>query len=640
MTHDLILGTAGHIDHGKTSLIRALTGTDTDRLPEEKKRGITIELGFAQLQVGDFRLGIVDVPGHERFVRNMLAGATGMDLVMLVVAADDSIKPQTVEHLDILRLLNRQAGVIALTKCDLAEPDWLELVEDEIRELVHGSFLENAAIIRTSSATGLGLDDLRGALHTAAQASVNLNSGTSRSNVFRLAIDRCFTVAGHGTVVTGSVGSGAVAVGDELELQPAGVRVRVRSIQNHSSMVDSVHRGQRAAINLGGIHHQDVLRGFELATPGRLMPSRCSPVKMTVLPAARKPLKHRSRVRLHLGTTELIASVLLLNQPQLDPGNSGYAQVLLNEPAVATWNQPCVVRSESPFVTIGGGHVLLARAARLRRPTAVDLRRIQELGAADVVKRAGAAAYFQNISAWSPADLWQAVDAAEPLAIVSQLVDAGTLKRFEISSTRTIHVHEDVLQRLYGQVESVLEHLHDAEPLRGYLDRSRLSDRFKHLEFPQVLAFALSTMSTMGRVRLTKSGVGLRDRGPQLSQNEQKLLTQLVDTLQTAGIEAPTAKELQQAATKNKDSVPQLLSLAAANGDLVQITDEYYLHADVEQQIRQTLAEKMAGGSGKTMSEIRETLGTSRKYAVPLCEHFDRSGFTVRQGDLRVLGRP
>src|SRR6516164_6133841 len=294
MPRDLILGTAGHIDHGKTSLVKALTGIDCDRLPEEKARGITIDIGFAILDLGDFRLGIVDVPGHERFIKNMLAGATGIDLAVLVIAADDSIMPQTREHLEILRLLGLRHGLVALTKCDLVDETTREVVELEIRELVKGSFLEEAAIVRTSAHTGEGIAALKAAIADACK-KVEAKTG---AEWFRMAIDRSFIVQGHGTVVTGSVTSGSLRVGDEVEWQPRGDKVRVRSLQNHDKPVEDVHRGQRAAINLAGVHHEDVLRGQELATPGYLMPSRVLTVRLRCLSDVKKPIKHRLPVRL------------------------------------------------------------------------------------------------------------------------------------------------------------------------------------------------------------------------------------------------------------------------------------------------------------------------------------------------------
>ena len=295
MTTDLILGTAGHIDHGKTAPVRALTGTDTDRLPEEKKRGITIELGFAQLNLGDLHLGIVDVPGHERFVRQMLAGATGMDLAMLVVAADDSVKPQTREHMDVLRLLDLKAGVIVLTKCDLADPDWIDLVEAEVRELVQGSFLEHAPIVRTSVATGQGIDQLRDTLiGVATDALRDTDAGAALRLPFRMAIDRSFTMEGHGTVVTGSVSSGETSLADTLVIQPDGIEVRVRGLQNHDQVVERISRGQRAAINLAGVHHHQIRRGHELAAVSHLRPSRLLTVRVSLSVNAPRRLKPRS----------------------------------------------------------------------------------------------------------------------------------------------------------------------------------------------------------------------------------------------------------------------------------------------------------------------------------------------------------
>jgi len=318
MLTDLILGTAGHIDHGKTSLIGALTGTNTDRLPEEKKRGITIELGYAHLDLPPYRLGIVDVPGHEKFVRQMLAGATGMDLVMLVIAGDDSIKQQTTEHLDILRMLDLPAGVIAITKTDLCDPDWLELVEDEVRQLVSDTFLRDAPIIRTSSKTGDGIEDLKSALVAAAKKVSESDRIDRLSGPFRMAVDRSFSVDGHGTVATGSVSSGRLTVGDQILIQPGQMSVRVRGIQNHDSSAENVGRGQRAAINLAGIHHSDIGRGHELCSVGHLEASKLMTVQLSLLANAKRPLKDRTRVRFHVGTAELFGNIRLLSAKALD----------------------------------------------------------------------------------------------------------------------------------------------------------------------------------------------------------------------------------------------------------------------------------------------------------------------------------
>jgi selenocysteine-specific elongation factor len=636
MTTDLILGTAGHIDHGKTSLIRALTGVDTDRLPEEKKRGITIDLGFAELEIGDFRFGIVDVPGHERFVRNMLAGATGMDVAMLVVAADDSIKPQTREHLDILRLLDLRSGVIAITKCDLSESDWIDLVEDEIRELVTGTFLERAPIVRTSATTGLGLDEVREHLAIAAGQSLETRPRASEEAPFRMAIDRTFTIAGHGTVVTGSVSSGHCTVGDDLIIEPGAVKVRVRGLQNHDRSVDSLHRGQRAAINLAGIHHEQIGRGQELATPGHLKPSRLLTVRIQMVAGTSRPLKNRSRLRLHVGTADLAATVVLLDADSLRAGEEGCAQLFLAQPTVTTWNQPFVLRSPSPVVTIGGGQVLVPDAEKIRKPDATVLRWIRQLRSTDPVQRASAAIYFAGLREWHPRDLARTAGIDTTDAVYESLRKQGLVAELPISPTRTLLVHPVVLEELCVRIEAVLAALHQNHPLRTAIEDSQIKKAFSYLD-EIVLREALKLMRQEGRIAFSPQGVTLEGHGPKLTQNERKLLSQLIDQYHDAGLQTPTVKQAQQSATKNQSSVPHLIELAVASGELVQVAPDFYLHQEVDRELREKLVGHLSQGKGLTLSEIREILNTSRKYAVPYCEYLDRIGFTRREDDLRVL---
>ncbi|MBM3998155.1 MAG: selenocysteine-specific translation elongation factor [Planctomycetes bacterium] len=636
MPTDLILGTAGHIDHGKTSLVKALTGVDTDRLPEEKRRGITIDLGFAELMVGEYRLGIVDVPGHERFVRNMLAGATGMDLAMLVVAADDSIKPQTVEHLEILRLLELPAGVVALTKCDMVDAEWLALVEEEIRELVQGTFLADAPIVPTSVVTGEGLDRLREALRLAAVES--MRSRAARLDApFRMAVDRVFTVPGHGAVVTGSVSAGRAAVGDELFLEPGRIAVRVRGLRNHDRPVEEVCRGQRAAINLAGVRHDEIRRGHELGAPGHLRASRRILAEIRLASDAVRPLKHRSRVRLHLGAAEFLARVRLLEGDAIPPGGSGCAQCFLDKPAVAVWRQPFVIREESPVVTIGGGIVLDSDSDPLRRPTSEDLARARNLLATDPVARASASLYFAGFGGWDPTDLARTAGIDDPRPIADRLRAAGDLRTITLSHARSIHVHRQSLRRLGERIEAMLGRLHDEHPLRGRFDRRNVAHGFRYVGEEAIVDAALVELRDAGRVRLTNDTVGLAGRGPQLSQNEEKLLRQIVEWHREAGLEGPTLADLQARTTRNHASVPQLVKIAADQGDLVQIQGDYHIHAETDRAIRERLAAHMASGQGMTMSEMRDLLGTTRKFAVPYGEYLDRIGVTRRQGDLRVL---
>lgn len=638
MTTDLILGTAGHIDHGKTSLIRVLTGIDTDRLPEEKKRGITIELGFAHLEVGPYRLGVVDVPGHERFVRNMLAGATGIDVALLVVAADDSVKPQTREHLEILRLLRLRHGVIALTKCDLADADWMDLVEEEIRELVRPSFLADAAIVRTSAHTGEGLDVLKQELADAAGKAAAERPAVERQP-FRLAIDRAFTVAGHGTVVTGSVTSGGARLADELVIEPGGLTVRVRGLQNHDQAVEEIHRGQRAAINLAGVHHDQIQRGQELSSPGHLVPSRLLTVRLNALASVQKPIRNRTRVRVHIGTAELMGNISLLDRDELSPGEWTSAQLFLSQPAVATWGQAFVVRSESPVATIGGGQVLDPAAERIRKKEAARIARVSDLASDDEQTRAGAALYFSGLRGWRPEELSRTAGVFDVQAAAKKLADRGELIELRLSPTRKLVVSRQALEEMHARLEESLAKLHQRYPLQSTVDASRLTSRFEYLSNPALIDALLKRLEAEGRIRRTPKGIALKGHGPQLSKNEQKLYEEIVERFRIAALTPPTIDEIRSQAARNQAVVPQLVALAVSDGQLVQIAAGFFLHAEVEQDVRHKLASALSEKDGLTVSEIRELLGTSRKYAVPLCEYLDQAGFTRREGDVRRLAQ-
>ncbi len=639
MINDQILGTAGHIDHGKTSLIGALTGTNTDRLPEEKKRGITIELGYAHLDLPPYRIGIVDVPGHEKFVRQMLAGATGMDMALLVVAGDDSIKQQTKEHLDILRMLDLPAGVIALTKCDLSDPDWLELVEDEIRQLVSDTFLKDAPIIRTSSKTGAGIDELKLAIRTACEIVAKTDRDKSNKAPFRMAIDRAFSIDGHGTVVTGSVSSGELNVGDQVEIQPGEATARVRGLQNHDSSSESVKRGQRAAINLAGVSLQEVERGHELCAVGHLVPSKLLTVRVDLLDRVNKPFKDRTRVRLHIGTAELFGVVRLLEGSELQPGKSGFAQIFLNEPSVAVWNQPFVVRRESPVATIGGGRVLHPNPNLLRRPSLVDLKMVENLGSNDEIERASAAAYLSDNKDWKPDELPRTAGVVEFQGAFEALKSSGDLIEISVSSTRQVTLHRERMEDLASRVLKTLTRMHEEFPLRFSHARSAVEIQFAYLQQNELLNLVIDELKKRKKIVANVNTIGLQGFGPKLSKGQKVLMDQLVAELKSCGLKAPSISDLQSAAKKNKDSVVELLDLAAANGELAKVSKELFFHIETIESAKTQLIEEFGNkADGLTMSEIRQIIDTSRKYAIPICEYFDRIGFTIRDGDQRVLG--
>ena len=631
----LLLGTAGHIDHGKTALVQALTGVNTDRLPEEQRRQITIDLGFAPLKLGEYHLGIVDVPGHERFVKNMLAGATGIDLAMLVVAADDSVKPQTREHVAILEYLQIRGGVIALTKCDLAEKEWTDLVESEIRELTCGTFLADAPIVRVSAKTGEGIETLRSELSDAAARAVNDRAELERVP-FRMAIDRVFTVTGHGTVVTGSVASGTASVGDELELQPQGSLVRVRTLQNHDESVEYVTRGQRAAANLSGVHYSEISRGQTLAQPKLLKPTRLLTVQLQISEQAVRPLKHRSTVRLHLGTTEVLASVALWNQLHLDPGAEAFAQLFLSEVVVAMWGQPLVIRSVSPVETLGGGRVVDPIASRIKSMSEQLLCRLRDWISPHPENRAAAAAYFAGDREWRSADLFSHAGVEHADTAMDKLLTENCLVEISLDHGNSRLLHRDILHEMQQHIAAALSAEHRQKPLQSFVEISRLQKSCRRYD-PEVLTGVLSWLQTGGVVSLASGRVALADWQPQLTVDQQQVLEQSVATLRDAGFNSPALEILSEQLRSTTDTVQQMLDFAVDQGLLARIGPGVYLHSDTVEKAKELISDDMAAGQERSVSEIRQLLGTSRRVAVPLCEYFDAKGFTHRKGNVRRL---
>lgn len=635
MTRDLILGTAGHIDHGKTSLVKALTGIDCDRLPEEKARGITIDIGFAILDLPPYRLGIVDVPGHERFVKNMLAGATGIDLALLVVAADDSVMPQTREHLEILGLLGLRHGVIALTKCDLVDETTREVVELEIRDLVQGTFLENAPLLATSAHSGAGVAELKAAIAEACR-HVEERRG---EQWFRLAIDRSFIVQGHGTVVTGSVTSGSVRVGEEVEWLPRGQRVRVRSLQNHDRSVEEVHVGQRAAINLAGVHHEDVVRGQELATPGYLTPSRVMTVRLHCLPDMKRPIKHRMPARFHIGTAEIMGMVALLDTDALAPGQWGLAQVFLEEPALGTWGQPFVIRESSAAQTLGGGQVLQPAARKIRRRHLEMLERIERLWSGDARERALTVAWFGAFGGFTAPELVRGANLGpdEAVDLAAKLKEQGELVEVGLSGARRLLLHKDMVSELEGRILGVLDRLHEQFPLMSTHDRQKVQSQLDYVGDDALVHATVERLIAAKKLAGDLRRIGRTDFKPKLSANLRKLKDKLVAAYQTARFQPPEPSSFAGQAGGNAANLKDLFDVCVAEGYLVPIAEDIYLHVETEAEMRRLVRERLAAGKGLTVAEIRDMLGTTRKYAVPLCEYLDRAGVTRREGDLRVL---
>jgi selenocysteine-specific elongation factor len=635
---DLVLGTAGHIDHGKTALVRALTGVDTDRLPAEKLRGITIDLGFAALELGKNRLAIVDVPGHERFIRNMLAGATGFDLAMLVVAADDSVMPQTREHLQILRLLGLSSGLVALTKCDLADPTWLDLVEEDVRALVAGSFLEGAPIVRTSAATGLGVIDLKAALARLCDAI----PARTDPGLFRLAIDRSFTIAGHGTVVSGTVASGTLTVGEDLEWLPDGRIVRVRGLQRHDRPAESLARGARAAINLAGVHHTEVVRGNEVAAPGYLAPSQVLSVEVRGMPDALRPLRHRSRYRLHIGTADVSATLAILEQASEATREPVLAQLFLDKPVAAVHGEPFVLRAESPAATLGGGRVLQPLARRLRRSDTAGIARLAQLRAASPIERVGAALAGLGLESWTERTICR--DAGVPIgeipALLESLMHSGRMVEIPLGPRRSRRLLADVAADLEDRLLRALQRLHQASPRQSAIAWSRIAAALAYLEDDSLVSGLIERLKSQGRLVADARTAALKDHAPKLSQAERKLKNEIADAYKAGGLTPPEPSEWSTTSSTRAGTVAELLQLLCEEERLVYIGPDFYLDFDIAANLRRRVVSTLANGSSLTMAELRDLLGTTRKYAVPIGEYLDRIGLTRRVGDVRHLREP
>jgi selenocysteine-specific elongation factor len=637
MPRDLILGTAGHIDHGKTSLVKALTGIDCDRLPEEKQRGITIDIGFANLDLGDTRFGIVDVPGHERFVKNMLAGATGADLALLVVAADDSVMPQTREHLEILKLLGVRHGLIALTKADLVDETTREVVTLELRELVRDSFLADAPIVPTSAVTGLGLDQLKAEIAKAAAVVARAET----PGWFRLPIDRAFVVQGHGTVVTGSVAAGSSRVGAELDWHKGDGTVetiRVRSLTNHGQPVDEVHRGQRAGVNLAGVPHEAVRRGQELCAPGYLRASKVLTVRLSASPEFRRPIKHRLPVRLHVGTAEVMATVSLLDCDQVEPGKWGLAQLFLDDPVTTVWGQAFVLRDSSAEHTLGGGQVLQPVATKIRRRHMETLVRVEQLWSDDPEVRVLTAAWFAGYGGATTTDLVRGagvyLDAIGPL--VGRLLASRELAELTLPPNRKLLLPSERLTELETRILDTLAALHAENPLLTTHDRQKALARLEYVEDEHLLQAVTDRLIAAKSVVGDARRIARADFKPKLSANQRKLKDKIVEAHTVAGFQPPEPKEFTNQAGGNAAALKDIYEVAVAEGLLVRVAEELYLSAEAEVEMRRRVLERLRMGPGATVAEIRDLLGTTRKFAVPLCEYLDRAGVTKRSGDLRV----
>ena len=631
----IIVGTAGHIDHGKTALVRALTGVDADRLPEEKRRGITIDIGFADLDLGDVRLGFVDVPGHERFVKNMLAGAHGIDLVALVIAADESVMPQTREHFDICRLLGVRKGVVILTKKDLVDEELLELARAEAEDLVKGSFLEHAPVVAVSSRTSEGIDELKKTLRAAALQV----DPRSEDFIPRLPIDRAFTMKGFGAVVTGTLIAGEINEGDELELLPAGARVRVRGVQVHGSAVRQAVAGQRTAINLGGIDASAIERGMMLAASGRLRPTQVVDAEVQLLPNASRGLRSRQRVRVHLGAAEVLARVRVLNhQSTLAAGDRGLAQFRFEAPLTGVIGDRFIIRAYSPQETIGGGVILDPFAPKHRAREFAEIHAaLERLANGDhatrlrqLVQSAGLAGIRQGVAARTG---WRDQVIATAVAEVT--------RRGEILSLEETLVAPAVLADVERQVVAEVAAHHKREPLSRGLSKEIVRDRF----FPGVgqdqFRAMLSELERRGAVVAEKEIVRLREHSRELSDDDTRKRDLLEKLFRDAAVAPPAIAEAfaKSGMDNSGQYARKILQLLIDSGALVKVHGDMFFHRSALDDLMKKLRAHADKSPGRSIdvSGFKDLAGISRKYAIPLLEYFDRQRITRREGERRVI---
>jgi selenocysteine-specific elongation factor len=633
----IVIGTAGHIDHGKSALVQALTGKDPDRLPEEKRRGITIDLGFADLDLGEVRVGFVDVPGHERFVKNMLAGVHGIDAVALVIAADEGVMPQTREHFDICRLLEVRQGLVVLTKTDLVEEELLSLVRAEAEELVDGSFLEGAPIVAVSARTGTGLEELRAALRQIAK------SVPARSSDFvaRLPIDRAFTMKGFGTVVTGTLVSGEIAAGDELELLPAGSRVRARGVQVHGTSVPRAQAGQRTAVNLAGVDAADIERGMVLAPIGRLHPTQIIDVQLSILPAAPRPIRTRSRLRVHIGSAEVLARVRVLNlRGEIPPGETAFAQLRFESPVVALHGERFIVRSYSPAETIAGGLVLDPQATKHRGK---ELARIHErLRALSDEQRASKLAVF--VAASGDRGLRFSEIAARTGwndEVISQV--ASTALEAAIVEAEGVLVARENFERLgRTTVEAVRLH-HQRDPLSRGLARETLRERHFAHAAPEIFRAVIAHLEKDGTLVTERDVVRSGDHGVELSAADTELREEIATAYEKAGLEAPMFDQVLEAAgvlASQRAHGRKILQLLIDNGTLIRVQGEMFFHSGALKNLKTLLQQYATEHEPERLIDVakfKDLAGVSRKYAIPLLEYLDSERITRRAGDKRII---
>ncbi len=622
-----IIGTGGHIDHGKTALVEALTGVRTDRLPEEKRRGITIDLGFARMDLEDAAIGLVDVPGHEDFVRNMVAGASGFDLLLLVVAADEGVMPQTREHVAIAQLLGVPRAVVALTKTDLVEPEWLELARDDVAEFMAGTGFADARIVSTSAVTGAGLDELRAAIRTALPP----NRGRA-DDLFRLPVDRVFTVRGTGTVITGTVWSGSLAREQHVRVLPGELTARVRGLQVHGDDVERIEPGQRAAIALAGVERAEAGRGSTLVTHRAWTPTRATTIRLRVIPGSRWSIKHGQRIRVHLGTGETMARAFLIGHERLEPGKGCWAQLRFEAPVVARAGDRAVIRSYSPVTTIGGGIIVEPSARRRRRLEPADAAFLGKLLEAPPLDRVAGLVTRAAVAGADRASL-PIITGATP----AQVDDAVTEHQMAVAGERCFC--RDAVDLVDQALRDALDSYHHEHPLRSGMEVEQLRRAAPRGADPALIAHALALLLDHGEMVIAKGRIARTGFAPTLTADQEAIRQRILATFHQAGYAPPRSDQLQDE-LGSVDRLEELIAILETEGSLVRLEHQLLIHREHLEAIVRDVRARFAGRQDVSPAEFREVVPASRRHLIPILEHLDRTGVTVRAGEGRAVPGP
>ncbi|QTA86043.1 selenocysteine-specific translation elongation factor [Desulfonema magnum] len=630
----IILGTAGHIDHGKTSLIKAVTGTNTDRLKEEQQRGITIELGFASLDLpGGQHLGIVDVPGHEKFVKNMVAGASGIDLVAMVIAADEGVMPQTREHMEICNLLGVKHGLVVLTKTDLVDEEWLELVQEDISSFVEGTFLEDKPVVPVSSATGEGISEFVNILDDMS-AMIPTRSSTG---LFRLPVDRVFTMKGFGTVITGTLISGRVRVGDTIMIYPSCITSKVRGLQVHNQSVNEAEAGMRTAINFQGLEKTAVTRGEVLSNPDALIPSYMLDMSLHFLPSNKKAIKNRTRVRFHAGTSEVLGNLILIDREELEPGETLVAQLRLDTPVAVVKDDKFVIRSYSPVRTIGGGHIInpIPPKHKRFRPEVIEgLQQLVDSPPEEIIAYHIDHSGYKGVS-FSELKIMTNLPEKQLDKTLQELLSKRTVIRTD--KEKQICIHHNSFEKLKKEIHNYLDGYHKTNPLKVGMSKEELKSKFPAVVGPKLLNLMLNQMIKDKEIVPEEDIIRLSTHEVSLGVDQADVKEKILEAYVKGGLTPPYFKELGKTLSLDAVRAKDVLMILVGEGKIIKAKEDLYFHTDAINELKTKVTDFFLAHEEMTTPDFKTIASVSRKYLIPLLEYFDSKNITIRVGDVRKL---